>query len=76
MIYYEALLDSLLVVVGTTTFLSALDESSHQLLFGHVEFNHGCYLVATLIEHFLQCFSLWNGAGETVEDYSGVIFAK
>ena len=68
MVYHQALLDGLLIVIGTTTLLAALDETNHQFLLRHVQLYHGCHLVTTLVQHFLQGFSLWNGTGETVKD--------
>ncbi len=76
MIHHEALLDGLLVVVGTSALLSAQDEALHQLVLGHVELQHGSHLVTTLTEHRLQGLSLRNGAGETVEDDAGMLLAK
>ena len=68
MVYHQALLDGLLIVIGTTTLLAALDEANHQFLLRHVQFYHSCHLVTTIVQHFLQGFSLWNGTGETVKD--------
>ena len=76
MIHHQALLDGLFVVVGTAAFLATLDESRHQLVLWHVEFNHGSHLVATLVQHLLQRLSLRDGAGETVEDDALVATAE
>ena len=73
MIDHEALLDGLLVVVSPATLLSTEEQTFHQLIFRHVEFNHGSHLVATLVEHLLQSLCLWDRTGETVEDDTLVI---
>ena len=73
---HEAFLDGLLVVVGTAALLAAEDEALHQLVLGHVEFNHRSHLVTTLVEHLLQSLCLRDGAGETVEDHALVLTAK
>ena len=73
MIDHEALLDRLLVVVGTTTLLSTEQETLHQLILGHVELDHRSHLVTTLTEHLLQSLSLWDGTGETIEDHTLVL---
>ena len=64
----QTLLNRLLVIIGTTTLLSALDKTSHQLILRNVQLYHRSHLVATLLQHFLQSLSLRDGAGETVED--------
>ena len=68
MIHHEALFDCLLVVIGTSTLLSAEDESFHQFVLWHIQLNHGCHLVATLFQHLLQCLCLWDGTGESIKD--------
>ena len=73
---HKAFLDGLLVVISTSTFLSTLDESVHQLVLGHVQLYHSSHLVTTLIKHLLQCLSLWNGAGEAIKDNALVSTSK
>ena len=73
---HEALFDSLLVVVGTSALLSAQNQALHQFIFGHGQFNHGSYLVATLVEHLFQGLCLWDRAGETIEDDTLVLTSE
>ena len=75
-IYTEALLDGLLVVVAAPALLAAQYEALHQLVLGNVELYHGSYLVAALSQHLLQGLGLGNGAGEPVEDNALVLLAK
>ena len=75
-IYTEALLDGLLVVVAASALLTAQYEALHQLVLGNVELYHGSYLVAALSQHLLQSLGLGNGAGEPVEDNALVLLAK
>ena len=70
MINHEALLDGLLVVVGTAALLSALDEAIHQFLLGHVEVKHHRDALSACGQHLLQRFSLRNGAGKSVENHT------
>ena len=72
-IHHETLLDRFLIIIGTATLLSAQDETLHQLILGHVEFDHRGHLVATLAEHLLQRLSLRDGTGEAIEDHPLVI---
>ena len=79
MIDYETLLDSLLVIIGTTTLLTTKNQALHQFLLGHIKFDHRSHLVATFVEHLLQGLSLWDRTGEAVEDHTlmvteGVIY--
>ena len=67
-IYHEALLDGLFVVIGTSTLLSAKYQTLHQLILRYVELNHRCHLVATFVEHLLEGLCLWNGTWESVKD--------
>ena len=76
MIDNETLLDGLFVIIGTTALLATQDETLHQLIFRNIELQHGCHLVTALTEHLLQSLSLRNGAGETIEDNTGMILAK
>ena len=76
MIDDEALLDGLFVIIGTTALLATQDETLHQFILRYIELQHGCHLVTALTEHLLQSLSLRNGAGETVEDNTGMILAK
>ena len=69
-IHHEAFFDGLLVVISTSTLLSAQDESLHQFVLWHIQLYHGCHLVATLFQHLLQCLCLWDGTGESIEDYA------
>ena len=73
---HKALFNGFLVVVGTSAFLSALDETLHQFVFGHVQFNHGSHFMSTLGKHLLQCLGLWDGTGESVEDNTFVRCSK
>ena len=75
-IHHEALLDGLFVVVGTATLLTTEDETLHQLVLRHVEFNHRSHLVTTLLEHLLQGFGLRDGTWEAVEDHPLVLTAE
>ena len=72
----ETLLDCLCVVVRATALLTALHETSHQLVLRHVKLNHGSHLVSALCEHFLQSLSLRDSAWEAVEDYALVLLAE
>ena len=72
----KALLNGFLVVIGTSTLLSAQYQALHQLLLRYVELQHGCHLVAALAEHLLQGLSLRDGTGETVEDDTLVLLAE
>ena len=68
MIDYKAFFDGLRVIIGTTTLLPTQDEAFHQFILWHVELNHRCHFVTTLVEHLLQGLCLWDGTGESVED--------
>lgn len=66
----QSFLDGLRVVVGTSGCFSSIDESFHQHFFGHVEFKHSADSGLSFRKHFLQCFRLWDGAWEPIEDDS------
>ena len=68
----ETLADGLFVVVGATAGFTSVDETLHEHFVGHVEFEHGVHLRSTLSEHLFERFGLGNGAGETVEDDTGL----
>ena len=72
MIYLEALLYRLLVVVGTSALLTALYEALHEFFLGYVQLYHCSNLVTTLLEHLLQSLCLRYGTWETVEYHSFV----
>ena len=75
-IYIETLLDSLLVVVRTTTLLATINQASHQLILRNSQLNHSSHLVTTLSQHFLQSLSLWSSTWETIEDNTLVILTE
>ena len=68
----ETLADGFFVVVGATAGFAAVDETLHEHFVGHVEFEHGVHLRSTLDEHLFERFGLGNGAGEAVEDDTGL----
>ena len=76
MIYVETLLDSLLVIVRATAFLTTVDQASHQLILRNSQLNHGSYLVTTLSEHLLQSLSLWSSTWETIKDNTLVVLTE
>ena len=70
LIYFEATLDGLEVVVGTTCLAAALEHAVDEFLFLYFEADYGVYLSAAFLEEFLKGLSLGYGAGEAVEDYA------
>ena len=64
----EALTDGLFVVVSTSGSLATIDEALDEHFIWHIQFEHARHLSAAFSQHFLQGFSLRNGAGEAVED--------
>ena len=76
MINIETLLDSLLVIIRTAAFLTAVNQASHQLILRNSQLNHRSDLMTTLRKHLLQSLSLWSGTWETIEDYTSVILTE
>ena len=68
MIYVEALLDHLLIVVRTTAFLATVDQTGDELLFRHFETYDRVEFAAALLKQFLQSLGLRDCTRETVED--------
>lgn len=67
MIHSKTLLDGLFVVVGTSLFLGAVEESCHQCLFVDNQFYHDAHAVMAVGEHLLEGFGLSYCAWESVE---------
>ncbi len=53
-----------------------MDQTLHQLVLGHVEFNHRSYAITTFIEHLFQGLSLRNRAGETIKDHTFAVTSE
>ena len=68
MIDIKTFLDGLLIVIRTAAQLTAKKKSLHQFILGHIQFYHCCNVVTTFCKHGLQCLSLRNSTGESVED--------
>ena len=67
LIYLQTFLDSLVVVICTTTCLTAVEEAFDHLIFLYEHIQQNGLHVATLQEQF-QCLSLCYGTWETVKD--------
>src|SRR5574344_382835 len=76
MIYIETLLDSLLVIIRATAFLTTVDQTSHQLILRNSQLNHGSNLMTTLSQHLLQSLSLWSGTWKTIKNHTLMLFTK
>ena len=67
-IYLKTMFDSVEIVVGTTSFLAAVDEALYEHFVSYFKADNSVDLTVAFAQDALELFSLADSAGEPVED--------